>query len=143
VLWRYYASHEQSIKIRGAEDGASKPMNSDAKIEQYHALKLGYLPITALTIRHSVPPTGWAQSLIVELQKGEQTVAITFIGLRQLRIADLHPGSHCLLDVLSVASDQWEGIRYRGFNIEQDLTLAFYCADFEISALSSVSGADE
>jgi len=105
-------------------------MNSDAKIEKYHALKLGYLPVVALTIRHSVPPTGHAQSLVLELLKGEQTVALTFTGLRQLRLADLHPGSHCLLEVSSVAQDQLEGIRYRVFNTEQDLTLAFYCANF-------------
>jgi hypothetical protein len=34
----------------------------------------------------------------------------------------------------SVAQDQREGIRYRVSNQEQDLTLAFYCADFEVSA---------
>jgi hypothetical protein len=92
------------------------------------------LPVAALTIRHTTTPTGPSQSLTLELLKGEQTVSLTFTGLRQLRLADLHPGSHCLLKVLSVDQDQWEGIRYRAFNIEQDLTLAFYCADFEFSA---------
>lgn len=57
-----------------------------------------------------------------------------FTGLRELRLADLHPGSHRILKVLSVIQAQLEGIRYRVFNMEQDFTLAFYCADFEFSA---------
>jgi hypothetical protein len=81
------------------------------------------------------PPNGSAnQSLTLELLKGEQTVSLIFTGLRELRLADLHPGSHCILKVLSVIQDQLEGIRYRVFNMEQDFTLAFYCADFEFSA---------
>src|SRR5580698_6187648 len=66
--------------------------------------------------------------------KGEQTVSLTFTGLRQLRLADLDPGKSCLLTISSVAQDQMDRIRYRVFNIEQDLTLAFYCVDFVFSA---------
>jgi hypothetical protein len=111
-----------------------QPMSTDAKVEKFEALRLGYLPIVALTIRHIIPPTGPDQSLTLELLKGEQTVSLTFTGLRQLRLADLGPGTSCLLRISSVAQDQWERIRYRVSNTEQDLTLAFYCADFEFSA---------
>jgi hypothetical protein len=65
--------------------------------------------------------------------KGEQIVSLTFTGLRELRLSDLHPGSVCLLNISSVAQDQMEGIRYRVSNGEQDLALAFYCTDFEFS----------
>jgi hypothetical protein len=107
-------------------------MSTDAKIERYEAFRLGYLPILAVTIRHTFPPASVSgQSLTLELLKGEQTVSLTFTGLRELRLADLSPGKSCLLTISSVAQDQWEGIRYRVFNMEQDLTLAFYCADFE------------
>ena len=110
-------------------------MSTDAKIERYEALRLGYLPILSVTIRHTIPPTAIAsQSLTLQLLKGEQTVSLTFTGLRQLRLADLDPGKSCLLTISSVAQDQWDRIRYRVFNIEQDLTLAFYCVDFEFSA---------
>ena len=110
-------------------------MSTDAKIERYEALRLGYLPILAVTICHALPPaSGSGQSLILELLKGEQTVSFTFTGLRQLRLADLDPGKSCLLTISSVAQDQMDRIRYRVFNIEQDLTLAFYCVDFEFSA---------
>ena len=110
-------------------------MSTDAKIEKYEALRLGYLPVAALTIRHTIPPTSHAsQSLTLELLKGEQTVSLRFTGLQQLRLENLGPGSSCLLTILSVVQDQWEGIRYRVFNGEQDLRLAFYCGDFEISA---------
>ena len=104
----------------------------DIKIEKYLAMKLGYLPVMALTVRHTDPDTAQScQSLTLELLKGEQIVTLAFSGLRQLRIADLHPGSSCILDIKSVAHDQMEGLRYRVFNLEQDLTLSFYCADFE------------
>lgn len=114
-------------------------MSSDAKVQKYETLKLGYLPILSLSILHTIPPTGRSgQSLTLELLKREQVVSLTFTGLKELRLADLGPGSSCLLRISSVAQDQWEGIRYRVSNIEQDLTLAFYCADFEFSAQSVV-----
>jgi hypothetical protein len=75
-----------------------------------------------------------SQSLTLELLNGEQTLRLEFTGLRQLRLPDLHPGSLCFLNISSVAGDQMEGIRYRVSNGEQDLTLAFYCADFVFSA---------
>ncbi len=108
-------------------------MTADAKVKEYESARLGYLPILALTVRHTAPPAG-SQSLSLELMKDGQIVSLTFAGLRQLRLADIGPGSHCLLNILPVAKDQMEGIRYRVFNGEQDLTLAFYCADFEFSA---------
>lgn len=108
-------------------------MRTDAKIERFEALRLGYGPILSLTIRHTLPPTG-LQSLTLELLQGEQIVSLTFTGLRQLCLADIGPSGPCVLKVLSVVQDQWEGIRYRVFNMEQYPTLAFYCADFEFSA---------
>jgi len=110
-------------------------MSTDAKVEKYEALRLGYLPVMALTIRHTVPPISQpSQSLTLELMKGEQTVSLTFTGLRQLRLADLGPGSSCFLKILPVVQDQWDRIRYRVFNEEQYPTLAFYCTDFEFPA---------
>src|SRR5262249_32578497 len=110
-------------------------MGTDEKVQKYEALKLGYLPILSPTIRHAIPPTSRSgQSLTLELLKGAQVVSLTFTGLKELHLADLGPGSSCLLRVSSVVQDQWEGIRYRVSNGEQDLTLAFYCADFEFSA---------
>src|SRR5581483_6014717 len=106
----------------------------DVKVERYEARKLGYLPIQSLTIRHTIPPTiRSGQSLTLELRKGEQVISLIFTGVKDLRLADLGPGRSCLLRISSVVQDQWEGIRYRVSNGEQDLTLAFYCADFEVS----------
>ena len=121
--------------IWGVLHGVRRAMSADAKIEKYEALRLGYLPIASLTIHHTVPPTSRpSQALTLELLKGERTISITFTGLQALRLADLVPGSSCLLRISSVAQEQWEGIRYRVSNGEQDLTLAFCCADFEFSA---------
>ena len=125
-------SPEYMIRERGL--WTPKPMSTDAKVEKYEALRLGYLPVVALTIRHTTPPRRQpSQSLTLELLRGEQLVSLTFTGLRQLRLADLGPGKSCLLTISPVAQDQWEGIRYRVFNGEQDLTLSFFCADFEFS----------
>ena len=105
----------------------------DARIEKYRAIGLGSLPITTLEIQQTVPQLGDArQSLSLRLLTGEQTVVLAFSGLRQLRLADLHPGSLCRLYITSVADAQMEGVRYRVSNDEQDLTLDFYCADFEV-----------
>lgn len=110
-------------------------MSSDEKVQRYESLMLGYLPIVSLTIRHTIPPTSQSgQSLTLELLKRDRIVSLTFTGLKDLRLADLGPGRSCLLRIASMAQDQLEGIRYRVFNGEQDLTLAFYCADFEVSA---------
>jgi hypothetical protein len=110
-------------------------MSTDTQIGKYEVLRLGYLPIAGMTIRHTIPSSSHAsQSLILDLLRGEQIVSLRFTGLQQLRLANLGPGSSCLLTILSVAQDQWEGIGYRVFNGEQDLTLAFYCADFELLA---------
>jgi hypothetical protein len=107
----------------------------DAKVENYAGLRLGYLPVAALTIRQIVSPTSHSsQSLTLELLKGEKIIRLDFTDLRQLRLADLHPGSICFLNIVSVADHQMEGIRYQVFNDEQDLTLDFYCADFAFSA---------
>jgi hypothetical protein len=107
----------------------------DAKIEKYQATGLNNLPVTSLTIHQIVPQLGDAQqALTLELLRGEQTVTLAFTGLRQLRLANLHPGSLCGLNISSVADAQMEGLRYRVSNAEQDLTLDFYCADFEISS---------
>jgi len=88
-------------------------MSADAKVQTYEALKLGYLPIQSLTIRHTIPPTiRSGQSLTLELRKGERIVTLTFIGLKDLRLADLGPGSSCLLRI-----HRWHRISGKGFAI--------------------------
>ncbi len=76
--------------IRGLTVGPRKPMSMDAKAQKYEALGLGNLPVAALTIRQTGPPTSpSSQSLTIELQKGEQTVTLRFTDLRQLRLQTL------------------------------------------------------
>jgi len=74
-----YHDPTSSCRILG---GASKPMKDakDAKVEKYEGLQLG-LPVAALTIRQTVPPTS-SQSLTLELLKGEQTIRLDFTDLR-------------------------------------------------------------
>jgi hypothetical protein len=112
-LLRMYDSEVQAV-IREIA------MNVNAKVEKYEANRLGLLPVAGLTIRQTLTRNGrTSQALTVELLKGEQTVSLTFTGLRQLRLEDLHPGSLCLLNISSVTQDQMESVRYRVFNTEQ------------------------
>ncbi len=109
---------------------------ADSKIENYRSMKLGYLPLVSISVRHTAPPAAEAsQSLTVELlnDRRREHVVLEFSGLRQLCLADLHPGVLCHLDIRSVVPDQMEGLCYRVANMEQDLTLSFYCADFKAS----------
>jgi hypothetical protein len=108
-------------------------MIADSKIEAFEALRAGYGSIVTLTIRHA-PPPAMGQSLTLELLNGDRTASMTFTGVRDLRLEDIGPGRICVLEIVSVVQDQWERIRYRVFNAEQGITLAFYCADFEFSA---------
>jgi hypothetical protein len=94
---------------------------------------LGYLPVVGLTIRQPLTESGkLGQSITLELARAESsaTVTLSFSGTRDLRLVDLQPGSRCLLEISDESSAQPEGIRYRVRNIEQDLTLSFYCTDF-------------
>ena len=62
-------------------------------------------------------------------------LAIQFSGVVDLKVARLHPGTMCLLQIASVVHAQLENIRYQVFNGEQDFTLSFYCRDFAFAEL--------
>ena len=74
-------------------------------------------------------------SVTIELQSedGARSVTTRFTGVQQLRLGAFNAGVGCYLKVHSVANDQLESLRYKVFNSEQDLTLSFYCWDFEIA----------
>ena len=96
---------------------------------------MGYRRVLELSIQQVVPEMGKAQQSLRLKLLGEgvsSNVVVKFSGLRQLQLADLTPGSLCCLEISSIASNQMEGLRYRVCNGEQDLTLNFYCDDFEI-----------
>jgi len=68
-------------------------------------------------------------------EEGAPQTAIQFTGVQDVRFGDQHEGinfgSQLFLKVSDVSAQQWEGIRYRVANLEQDLRLAFYCRGFE------------
>jgi hypothetical protein len=109
--------------------------NLDSAIENYRQMKLGFRRVVDLSIRQVVPEMGDAeQSLRLELlgEANSKNIVLEFLGLRQLQLADLHPGSLCCLEISPIASSQMEGLNYRVSNLEQDLTLSFYCRKFEV-----------
>src|ERR1041385_884455 len=101
--------------------------NLDSAIENYRQMKLGVRRVVDLSIRQVVPEMGNAeQSLKLELsgEASSKNIVLEFLGLRQLQLAELHPGSVCYLEISPIASSQMEGLRYRVSNLEQDLTLS-------------------
>jgi hypothetical protein len=102
--------------------------------EYYHAQKSGFVRVLALSVRHTMTPERPEQSLTLELSRedGKDSIVLSFFNVRQLQLEQLHPGCTCYLNIDSLASSQWEGVKYRVSNIEQDLTFNFYCAEFTI-----------
>jgi hypothetical protein len=92
--------------------------------------------VLALSIRQSLmPESGTQQMLTLELAPDDfsESISLTFANVHQLQIADLHPGRACYLNIRPMASRRWDGIRYKVHSLEQDFTLSFYCASFEIA----------
>jgi len=105
---------------------------ADQAIRKY----IGYLPLLAVHIDQIPTELGEPhQSLRVDLLKEDLsgTTIIEFRGVQDLHIANVHPGSRCSIEIISITSDQLEDLRYRVNNIELDLKLNFYCRSFEIS----------
>ena len=126
--------------LRATQFGMSQ---DHLKVEEYYrAQKSGFVRVLALCIRQTVmPELGQQQSLTLELSPDNmsESIELSFFPVRQLRLEDLHPGSTCYLSIESMAAAQWEGVRYRVHSMEQDFTLNFYCADFEIKRRSITS----
>jgi len=114
-------------------------MDTDkSEIENYHRMNPAYLRVLRVQIDQIPFELGdSSQSLGIELLKENLLgrLVFTFVGVQSLRIADIHPGSLCTLQIVPLSERQLENIRYQIFNGEQDLTLSFYCRDFHLSEL--------
>src|ERR1700677_3385819 len=111
---------------------------SDSKIEEYYRLRPGYLPVLSLQITQIPFELGApSQAAQIEMLKPNSLskLVFQFSGVVDFKVARLHPGTMCLLQVALVVHSQLEGIRYQVFNGEQDFTLGFYCRDFAFSEL--------
>ena len=108
----------------------------DLRIGKYRrAVKSRFVRVLALSIRHNlIPELGMRQMLTLELAPDDlsETISLTFADVRHLQLGELHPASACYLNIVPMASRQWDGIRYKVRSLEQDLTLSFYCGSFEI-----------
>jgi len=112
---------------------------ADSHIEKYNAMNAKYLRVLALHIDQIPFELGEpSQRINVQLLKKDLSgrISITFLGVVNLRVADVDPGCQCGLNIISVVADQMEGLNYEVYNAEQDLTLSFYCREFEVSELS-------
>ena len=109
-------------------------MTTDPKIEAYRKRHSGYLRLLSLRIEQVPPELGEPeQSLTVELlsKNRVQVLPTRFMGVQQLRVERVVPACTCCLEIVPVRSYQLEGLNYHVFNGEQDVTLSFYCGDFE------------
>ena len=110
-------------------------MTTDPKIDAYRERHPGYLRLLTLRIEQVPPEVGEPeQSLTVELlsKDGARKPSTRFMGVQQLRVDGVVPGCSCHLEIVPIITHQLEGLNYQVFNGEQDVTLAFYCRDFEI-----------
>jgi hypothetical protein len=109
-----------------------------SRLEHYRGMRLRHLLVLAIYI-DQVPfeMGGPRQSVCLELLKERCSgkIAFKFAGVQDLKMARIHPGTICRLEIVSVANDQLEGVRFHVFNDEQDFVLGFYCFDFEVSEL--------
>ena len=99
-------------------------------------MRLGYLSVLTIDIEQVPSEIGEPrQSIFLELLKKRSSgrIALRFTGVQDLKIERIHPGTVCHLEIVSVAADQLEGLRFQVFNDEQDFVLSFYCFDFEIN----------
>lgn len=111
---------------------------ADSHIEKYNAMSAKHLRVLALHIEQIPFELGEpSQRVTLEMLKNDLSgkISITFLGVVNLRVADVDPGCLCHLNIMSIVADQLEGLSYQVYNEEQDLTLSFYCRDFEVSDL--------
>lgn len=111
---------------------------ADSRIEKHNSVTTEHLRVLALHIQQTPFELGEASQMVtVELLKKNlsEKISVTFSGVQTLRVANLHPGCLCRLNITSVTGEQLEGLRYRVYNLEQDLTLSFYCRNFEVIEL--------
>ena len=116
-------------------------MSTDAKIEAYRNKHSGYLRLLALRIEQVPPELGeLEQSVTVELlsQDSVRVLSTRFTGVQQLRVERVAPGCTCCLEIVPIKSHQLEKLNYQVLNREQDVTLSFYCADFEVGERPSI-----
>jgi hypothetical protein len=110
-----------------------------SRLENYRRMRLRHLPVLAIDIQQVPSEIGDPrQSIFLELLKERCSGRITlrFTGVQDLKIESIHPGTVCHLEIVSVADDQLEGLRFQVFNDERDFVLNFYCFDFEINDLA-------
>jgi len=106
----------------------------EQKIRGFQERHRGFSRLRAFRVDFPNPALSSPEhSVTIELQSedGAKSVTTRFTGVQRLRLGDFNPGMGCYLEVRSVANDQLEALRYQVFNSEQDLTLSFYCWDFE------------
>jgi hypothetical protein len=111
---------------------------ADSHIEKYNTMSAKNLRVLALHIEQIPFELGEpSQRITLEMLKKNLSgkISITFLGVQSLRVAEVHPGCLCSLNIMSVVADQLEGLSYQVYNEEQDVTLSFYCRDFEVSDL--------
>lgn len=109
-------------------------MNTDPKVMAYREQRSAYLRLLALRIEQVPPELGEPeQALVVELlsKNGIRVLSTRFMGVQQLRLERVVPGCICCLEIEPIRSRQLESLNYQVFNGEQDVTVSFYCRNFE------------
>ncbi len=111
--------------------------SNDPAIDHYHSLRpRAFEYIARLELQQAREAGIWRFDLQIELyatdESNPQRLQLSFIGVRDFKYvpASAFDLSVSLLEIVSIADRQWEGVHYQVFNDEQDADLSFYCFDF-------------
>jgi hypothetical protein len=109
-----------------------------SRLENYRRMRLEHLRVLTIDIEQVPSELGEPRqsiSLLLLKERCSGRIALRFTGVQDLKIESIHPDTVCRLEIVSVAADEPEGLRFQVFNDEQDFVLSFYCLDFEMNDL--------
>lgn len=114
-------------------------MKEQDKIKEYHSLCPGdFRVVSRIGIVQRIFPEVDTPELTLELDLTSETgndsrrLALSFTGVRNLRLQQPSWSLFQMttLQIMSIAEDQWEGLKYKVRDDEED-SVSFTCSDFE------------
>ena len=110
--------------------------NPQQKIDEYHLLKPSRFDlVTSLELTQPVLDEGFDLKLTIcltsssDAEIGKEELVLTFVGVRNLELAQLGPAFQRYLEIRDVSDRQWEGVVYKVHDFENG-GLSFLCRNF-------------
>ena len=101
---------------------------------EFEALQLAtFVWLARLTVEHDRPPHDPQHVELVlrsDDPEASQRLRLRFVGVRQLELKRVRPGSSCRLVVYDIRDRGWEDLNYTVSDVEGEV-LSFHCEGFE------------